>query len=198
MRNKIKSIIATSMLFGMLVGIAPVMAQDSTSTTQTTEQKAREAREAKLRVRKAKAQGVTRVAETQIARAQNALNKIETLIKRIEAMEAKLEGSDADLAKLETAITAALTQKETLEKDLATAKEKSKALIDAINNASTDTALQAPRQAVREFQASMRVVKTDLTKLKTSLRQIVVQMEKLDREHEESHDEEDHSEEGEE
>jgi hypothetical protein len=217
MRNKIKFISAVSAL-SLLLSFAPALASESTSTSGqlTDQQKARleqaklelednlkEHRQERIKHEKERIEGLHRLVDNQISRAQKELDRMQGIITRIKAQRAKLGSSttgtntasaisSADLAKIDDMITKAETLKKKIEIDIADAKAKEATLVgsvkkveDRINTETsvttpvTNTAAPAPVvQSVKDFQASMKILKKDLMTLHTSLQDIVKAMRK--------------------
>jgi hypothetical protein len=173
------------------------------------EDKLKEHRQARIDHEKQRIEGLYKLVDNQISRSQKELDRMSVLIDRIKAQRAKLTAattstgdtatstapaiSSTDLAKVDDMITKAETLKKKIETDIADAKTKEAALVgsakkveDTINTETSTTApvvnTAAPTpviQSVKDFQASMKVLKKDLITLHTSLQDIVKAMRKL-------------------
>ncbi|MBX4205436.1 MAG: hypothetical protein KW788_04645 [Candidatus Doudnabacteria bacterium] len=174
----------------------------NTGTNTTLEQKHR--KQEKIEHERERINGLQSMAKNQIARAQKELDRMQDIITRIKLQRAKLgvtttttataTGTEvtpsADLAKIDEMIAKAEELKKKIDTEIADAKLKQAAILgtlpkveDKIDSSTTvDTSTTAPTvvvQSVREFQASMKLIKKDLNALHQNLQQIVKTMRKL-------------------
>lgn len=190
MRNKYKFIAVSATLVAVLSFGTIAFAHettgtstDSTTGSTTSTNKSEEAvRTAKLMVREAKAKAMAKIYQNQIDRAQKALDKLQIIIDRIKAQRAKMTTtSTTDLAAIDALITKAETQKTTVQTDLNNIKAKAAALQAALTTTSASTTTLAPKQPVKDFQTSVKILKKDTITLHNTLKQIVKQMKSLNK-----------------
>ena len=204
MRNKLKLISIASTVLVLSLSVAPVFAETGTSTSEVQSSSAsdllsqKQELVAQVRVERTKREknrikDLQNLAQNQINRAQKELDRFQLIIERIKVQRAKLTAtsSSADLTKIDDMITKAVTLQTKIAAELADAKTKQVAIgatlpkVETSINSDTSTTIStnttAPTlviQSVKDFQASIKVLKKDLITLHGNLQQIVKLMKK--------------------
>ena len=167
MRHKYKLIISVFVL-ALVANFALAHDEPTTTTTGTTTQQT-----AKTKLREAKTKAITAVGQNQVRRAQKAFDKLSAILDRMKTKRAALTGTSTDITQLDALIAKAETQKTDAQTALNDVKTKLAAMTTALTTATTSTTAVAPKQQVKDFMASVKVLKTKLIAFHKTLQQMV-------------------------
>jgi len=131
--------------------------------------------------RLARIEAIKKLCQAQTRRAENAIDRMDKLIDRIDEYIAKLEASGVDTTSVENLMDQATDQKNTAD-DL---------LIEAENKCSAIGTAELPKQAVKEYMTAFNNLKKQMISLHKTLKEIVRSLKSLERDDNEEENEND-------